>query len=109
MDSVKKLVPDQRLKIRSWNIKVLTMKSREVVDVMIRRARINNICLQDMRCIVRWLKYLLNRDINFSIHVKFTIHGVWIIMSMVLKDKVIDVKRLGDKVMVLRILQYPLC
>ena len=45
---VKKLVPDSKLRLATWNIGTLTSKGMVIVDTMIRR-KVNIICLQETK------------------------------------------------------------
>ncbi|KAL5139739.1 LINE-1 retrotransposable element ORF2 protein [Glycine soja] len=71
---VKKLVHDRRIHFGTWNIGTLTGKSMEIVDVMVRR------------------------KINF-----ISRNGVGIIVDKQWKKDVVDVRRVGDRIIALKL------
>jgi exonuclease III len=95
---VKKLVQDTRIRLGTWNIGTLTGKSMELVDVMLRR-KINILCLQE----TKWVgeKSRLIEDSGFKLWYTGKDrrkNGVGIIVDKSLKDEVVEVKRIGDRI-----------
>ena len=100
---VKKLVHKSRIRFGTWNIGTLTGKSMEIVDVMIRR-KINVMCLQETKWIGDKARELDTSGFKLWYAGKSkTKNGVGIIVDKDLRDKVIDIKRIGDRIIALKL------
>lgn len=99
----KRLVREVSLRIASWNIGTMTGRGRELVDVLERR-RINIACLQE----TKW-KGQRAREIGAGYKFYYCgcdgkRNGVGIVLDKELKNKVMDVKRVNDRVIVVKLL-----
>ena len=94
---------NHRLRIGSWNIGTLTGKAMEVVDVMIRR-KIYIMCLQETRWVGKKVKTLSETGYKIwytgNDRAK---NGVRIIMDKSLVDEVVDVKRIEDRIIMVKV------
>ncbi|KAJ0970135.1 hypothetical protein J5N97_023012 [Dioscorea zingiberensis] len=100
---VKKLVHESRIRIGSWNIGSLTGKSMELVDTLKRR-RIDIVCLQE----TRWIGNKAREIGNTGYKLWYCggdkhRNGVGIIVEPKMKDKVVEVKRIGDRIIHLKL------
>ncbi|KAL4197283.1 hypothetical protein AMTRI_Chr04g250330 [Amborella trichopoda] len=98
---VKKLVQENRIRLVTWNVGTLTGKSMELVDTM-RRRRVNIACLQETKWkgekakeIDGYKLWYIGKDNNRN--------GVRIIVDKDLKDKVVNVKRIGDRLLLIKL------
>ncbi|KAL5137687.1 Craniofacial development protein 2 [Glycine soja] len=100
---VKKLVHDRRIRFGTWNIGTLTGKSMEIVDVMVRR-KINFMCLQETKWTGEKAKELDNLGFKLWYTGKIrSKNGVGIIVDKEWKKDVVDVRRVGDRIIVLKL------
>ncbi|KAL5191016.1 Craniofacial development protein 2 [Glycine soja] len=100
---VKKLVHDRRIRFGTWNIGTLTGKSMEIVDVMVRR-KINFMCLQETKWTGEKAKELDNSGFKLWYTGKTrSRNGVGIIVDKEWKKDVVDVRRVGDRIIVLKL------
>ncbi|KAL5153945.1 Craniofacial development protein 2 [Glycine soja] len=100
---VKKLVHDRRIRFGTWNIGTLTGKSMEIVDVMVRR-KINFMCLQETKWTGEKAKELDNSGFKLWYTEKIrSRNGVGIIVDKEWKKDVVDVRRVGDRIIVLKL------
>ncbi|KAH1262515.1 Craniofacial development protein 2 [Glycine max] len=100
---VKKLVHDRRIRFGTWNIGTLTGKSMEIVDVMVRR-KINFMCLQETKWTGEKAKELDNSGFKLWYTGKIrSRNGVGIIVDKEWKKDVVDVRREGDRIIVLKL------
>ncbi|KAL5164575.1 Craniofacial development protein 2 [Glycine soja] len=100
---VKKLVHDRRIRFGTWNIGTLTGKSMEIVDVMVRR-KINFMCLQETKWTGEKAKELDNSGFKMWYTGKIrSRNGVGIIVDKEWKKDVVDVRRVGDRIIVLKL------
>ncbi|KAM2030946.1 hypothetical protein ACFX16_042264 [Malus domestica] len=91
------------MRLGTWNIRTLTGKSMEVVEVMVRR-RINIMCLQETKWVGRKGKDLENSGFKLWYSgTNRTRNGVGIIVDKTLTQDVVDVKRVGDRIMAIKI------
>ncbi|KAM7489846.1 hypothetical protein LguiB_027330 [Lonicera macranthoides] len=99
---VKKLVHERRIRFGTWNIGTLTGKSMEIVDTMIRR-RINFMCLQETKWVGAKAKELDTSGFKlwYTGKVKSR-NGVGIIVDKWWKKDIVDVKRVGDRILALK-------
>ncbi|KAM2865587.1 hypothetical protein COP2_021752 [Malus domestica] len=96
-------VQESKMRLGTWNIGTLTGKSMEVVEVMVRR-RINIMCLQETKWVGRKAKDLENSGFKLWYSgTNRTINGVGIIVDKTLTQDVVDVKRVGDRIMAIKI------
>ncbi|RXI01051.1 hypothetical protein DVH24_001285 [Malus domestica] len=96
-------VQESRMRLGTWNIGTLTGKSMEVVEVMVRR-RINIMCLQETKWVGLKAKDLENSGFKLCYSgTNRTRNGVGIIVDKTLTQDVVDVKRVGDRIMAIKI------
>ncbi|KAH1196522.1 Glutathione hydrolase 1 [Glycine max] len=100
---VKKLVHDSRIRFGTWNIGTLTGKSMEIVDVMVRR-KINFMCLQETKWTGEKAKELDNSGFKlwYTGQIRSR-NGVGIIVDKEWKKDVVDVRRVGDRIIALKL------
>ncbi|XP_047028785.1 craniofacial development protein 2-like [Helicoverpa zea] len=99
----KKRVREVRLRYASWNVGTMTGRARELADVLKRR-RINVACLQE----TKW-KGTKAREIGEGYKFYYCgsdgkRNGVGIVLDKNLKESVIDVKRVNDRIIVVKIM-----
>ncbi|RZB42550.1 Craniofacial development protein 2 [Glycine soja] len=100
---VKKLVHDRRIRFGTWNIGTLTGKSMEIVDVMVRR-KINFMFLQETKWTGEKAKELDNSGFKLWYTGKIRLrNGVGIIVDKEWKKDVVDVRRVGDRIIALKL------
>ena len=95
------------LRIGSWNVGTMNQKSYQLEDVMIRR-RIHILCVQE----TKWRnqsnksRFLDTRTKEYKIHyhgIENQRNGVGIILSAELQKNVIDIKKVSDRLMSIKI------
>jgi hypothetical protein len=104
MRRVRKLVEPSRVRVGTWNVGLLTSKLREVVDTMIRR-RVNILCIQETKWKGQEAKEV--EDTGFKPWYTgntSTKNGIGIVLNKSLKDEVVDIKRQGDRVILVKLL-----
>ncbi|XP_045449635.1 craniofacial development protein 2-like [Melitaea cinxia] len=99
----KRRVQEVNLRIASWNVGTMTGRGRELADVLERR-RINIACLQE----TKW-KGQRAREIGAGYKFYYCgcdgkRNGVGIVLDRELKNKVTDVNRVNDRVIIVRLL-----
>ncbi|PUZ43430.1 hypothetical protein GQ55_8G009000 [Panicum hallii var. hallii] len=100
---VRKLAEPTRIRLGSWNVGSLTGKLRELVDVAIRR-RVNILCVQE----TKW-KGQKTKEVEgsgFKLWYTGTTsgrNGVGILIDKSLKNGVVDVRRQGDRIILVRL------
>ena len=99
---LKKPVKEWKIRAGTWNVGTLTGKLREIVDVMERR-KVDFLCVQE----TRW-KGNSAREIGNGYKLYYSgsregRNGVGVIVSNTWKDKVIEVKRVNDRILRLSI------
>jgi hypothetical protein len=90
--------------VGTWNVGSLTGKLREVVDTMIRR-RVNILCVQEMKWKGQKTKKV--EDTGFKLWYTgntSTKNCVGIVLDKSLKDGVVDIKRQGDMIILVKLL-----
>ncbi|KAM2221020.1 hypothetical protein ACFX1S_020148 [Malus domestica] len=98
-------VQESRMHLGTWNIETLTGKSIEVVEVMVRR-RIDIMCLQETKWVGLKAKDLENSGFKLWYSgTSRTRNGVGIIVDKTLTQDVVDVKRVGDRIMAIKIVK----
>ena len=103
MRGVRKLVEPTRIHIGSWNVGSLTDKLRELVDTTIRR-RVNILCVQETKWKGQKAKEVEN--MGFKLWYTGTVankNGVGILIDKSLKNGVVDVKRQGDRIILVKL------
>ena len=96
-------VQESKMRLGTWNIGTLTGKSMEVVEVMLRRM-INIMCLQETKWVGLKAKDLENSGFKLWYSgTNRTRNGVGIIVDKTLTQDVVDVKRVGDRIMAIKI------
>ena len=104
MRRVRKLAEPSRLRVGTWNVGSLTGKLREIVDTMIRR-RVNILCVQETKWKGQKAKEV--EDTGFKLWYTGTTankNGVGIVLDKSLKDGVVDIKRQGDRIILVKLL-----
>ena len=104
MRRVRKLAEPIRLRVGTWNVGSLTGKLREIVDTMIRR-RVNILCVQETKWKGQKAKEV--EDTGFKLWYTGTTankNGVGIVLDKSLKDGVVDIKRQGDRIILVKLL-----
>jgi len=99
----RKLVEPTRIRVGSWNVGSLTGKLRELGDVATRR-RVNILCVQE----TKWKGQKAKEVDNTSFKLWYTgtaanKNGVGVLIDKSLKDGVVDVRRLGDRIILVRL------
>ncbi|KAG2645297.1 hypothetical protein PVAP13_2KG426005, partial [Panicum virgatum] len=100
---VRKLAKPTRIRIGSWNVGSLTGKLRELVDAAIRR-RVNILCVQETKWKGQKAKEI--EDTGFKLWYTGATpgrNGVGILIDRSLKDGVVEVKRQGDRIILIRL------
>ncbi|KAH1202758.1 Craniofacial development protein 2 [Glycine max] len=94
---------EKRIRFGTWNIGTLTGKSMEIVDVMVRR-KINFMCLQETKWTGEKAKELDNSGFKLWYTGKIrSRNGIGIIVDKEWKKDVVDVRRVGDRIIVLKL------
>jgi hypothetical protein len=104
MRKVRKLAEHSRMRVGTWNVGSLTGKLREVVDTMIRRC-VNIFCVQETKWKGQKAKEV--EDTSFKLWYTentSTKNGVGIVLNKSLKDGVVDIKRQGDGIILVKLL-----
>jgi exonuclease III len=104
MRRVRKLAEPSRLRVGTWNVGSLTGKLREIVDTMI-RWRVNILCVQETKWKGQKAKEM--EDTGFKLWYTGTTtnkNGVGVVLYKSLKDGVVDIKRQGDKIILVKLL-----
>jgi hypothetical protein len=104
MRRVRKLAEPNRLRVGIWNVGSLTGKLREIVDTMIRR-RVNILYVQETKWKGQKTKEV--EDTGFKLWYTGTTtnkNGVGIVLNKSLKDGVVDIKRQGDMIILVKLL-----
>ncbi|PUZ66512.1 hypothetical protein GQ55_3G317100 [Panicum hallii var. hallii] len=102
-NEVRKLAEPTRIRLGSWNVGSLTGKLRELVDVAIRR-RVNILCVQETKWKGQKAKEV--EGSGFKLWYTGTTsgrNGVGILIDKSLKDGVVDVRRQGDRIILMRL------
>ncbi|ONM58670.1 Retrovirus-related Pol polyprotein LINE-1 [Zea mays] len=100
---VRKLVEPTRVRVGSWNVGSLTGKLREIVDVVVRR-RVNILCVQETKWKGQKAKEV--EGTGFKLWYTGTAtnkNGVGVLIDKSLKDGVVDVKRVGDRIILVKL------
>jgi hypothetical protein len=100
---VRKLTEPTRIRLVSWNVRSLTGKLRELVDVAIRR-RVNILCVQETKWKGQKVKEV--EGSGFKLWYTGTTsgrNGVGILIDKSFKDGVVDVRRQGDRIILVRL------
>ncbi|AQL05851.1 Retrovirus-related Pol polyprotein LINE-1 [Zea mays] len=100
---VRKLVKPTRVRVGSWNVGSLTGKLREIVDVAVRR-RVNILCVQETKWKGQKAKEV--EGTGFKLWYTGTAtnkNGVGVLIDKSLKDGVVDVKRVGDRIILVKL------
>jgi hypothetical protein len=100
MRRVRKLAEPSRARVGTWNVGSLTGKLREVVNTMIRRI----LCVQETKWNGQKAKEV--EDTGFKLWYTgntSTKNGVGIVLDKSLKDGVVDIKRQGDMIILMKL------
>jgi hypothetical protein len=104
MRRVRKLAEPSRVCVGTWNVGSLTGKLREIVDTMIRR-HVNILYVREMK----WKRQKAKEVKHTSFKLWYTCttstkNGIGIVLDKSLKDGVVDIKRQGDKIILVKLL-----
>jgi hypothetical protein len=100
---VRKLAEPRRIRLGSWNVGSLTGKLRELVDTAVRR-RVDVLCVQETKWKGQKAKEV--EDTGFKLWYTGTTsnkNGVGILVNKSLRDGVVDVKRQGDRMILVKL------
>ncbi|XP_028796772.1 craniofacial development protein 2-like [Neltuma alba] len=100
---LKKLVYESKIRFSTWNVRTLYGKSREVVEVMGKR-KINILCLQETKYVGKKAFEFTNRFKLWYTGKVGTRNGAVIIIDNEWKQNVVEVKRIEDRIISLRII-----
>jgi exonuclease III len=103
MRRIRKLA-EPRVCVGTWNVESLTGKLREVVDTMIRR-HVNILCVQETKWKGQKAKEV--EDTSFRLWYTgntSTKNDIGIVLDKSLKDGVVDIKRQGDMIILVKLL-----
>jgi len=100
---VRKLVDDSMIRIGSWNVGSLTGKLRELVDVAHKR-RVNILCVQETKWVGEKAKEVEGTGFKLWYSGKDrNKNGVGILVDKSLRDKVVEIKRQGDRIILIKL------
>jgi exonuclease III len=104
MRRIRKLAEPRRLRVGTWNAGSIMGKLREIVDTMI-RWRVNILCVQE----TKWKRQKAKevKDTSFKLWytgIMINKNGVGIMLDKSLKDGVVDIKRQGDMIILVKLL-----
>lgn len=100
---VRKLAEPRRIRLGSWNVGSLTGKLRELVDTAVRRG-VDILCVQETKW--RGQKAKEVEDTGFKLWYTGTAtnkNGVGILINKSLKSGVVNVKRCGDRIILVKL------
>jgi hypothetical protein len=103
VQGVRKLVESTRIRVGNWNVGSLTGKLRELVHAASRRC-VNIICVQETKWKGQKVKEVENT--GFKLWYSETVankNGVGILIDKSLNDGVVDVKRQGDRIILVKL------
>ncbi|XP_061353446.1 uncharacterized protein LOC133298207 [Gastrolobium bilobum] len=92
------------MRLGNWNIGTLTGKLRELADVFTRR-KVNIVCLQE----TKWAREKAKEVDGTGFKLWYTginksRNGVGIMIDKSFKDKVVDVKKKGDRIILVKLI-----
>ncbi|KAL4201226.1 hypothetical protein AMTRI_Chr02g257610 [Amborella trichopoda] len=98
---VNKLVQENRICLATWNVGMFIDKSMELVDTK-RYRRINIVCLQETK-----LKGEKTKEID-GYKLRYTgkdnnRNGIGILVDKYLKNKVVNIKRISDRLLLIKL------
>uniref|UniRef100_A0A8I6WSC6 Endonuclease/exonuclease/phosphatase domain-containing protein n=1 Tax=Hordeum vulgare subsp. vulgare TaxID=112509 RepID=A0A8I6WSC6_HORVV len=100
---VRKLAEPRRIRLCSWNVGSLTGKLRKLVNTVVRR-RVDVLCVQETKWKGQKAKEM--EDIGIKLWYTGTTsnkNGVGILVNKSLRDGVVDVKRQGDRMILVKL------
>ena len=100
---VTKLAEPTRIRLGSWNVGSLTGRLRELVDSVIRRC-VNILCVQETKWKGQKAKEV--EDTGFKLWYTGTTanrNGVGVLIDKSLNDDVVDVRRQGDRIILVKL------
>jgi exonuclease III len=100
---VRKLAEPTKIRLNSWNVGSLTGKLRELVDAAIRR-HVNILYVQETKWKDQKAKEV--EDTGFKLWYTGTTsgrNGIGILIDRSLKDGVVDVRRQGDRIILVKL------
>jgi hypothetical protein len=104
MRKVRKLAEPSRVRVGTWNVGSLTGKFQEVVDTMI-RWRVNILCVHETKWNGQKVKEVEDTGFKLWYTENTSIkNGVGIVLDKSLKDGVVDIKRQGDMIILVKLL-----
>ena len=99
-------IPQNTLKVASWNIGTMRGRSSEIVETITRR-NIDLCCVQEVRWRGASARYITGKDSRYKF---FWIGndqgtgGVGVLLAEKWVDKVYDIKRVSDRIMLIKLL-----
>jgi exonuclease III len=102
-EGVRKLVEPPRIRVGSWNVRSLIGKLRELVDAASKR-HVNILCVQETKWKGQKAKEVENT--RFKLGYSGTVankNGVGILIDKSIKNGVVDVKRKGDRIILVKL------
>jgi hypothetical protein len=100
----RKLVGESRIRLGSWNVGSFTGKLRELVDTAIRR-RVNILCVQETKWTGQKAKEVDNTGFKlWYTGKKRSRNGVVILIDKSLKNRVVAVRRQGDRIIMIKLI-----
>jgi exonuclease III len=104
MRRVRKLAEPSRMRVGTWNVGSLTGKFREVVDTIISQ-RVNILYVQETKWKGQNAKKVEDTDFKLWYTENTPIkNGVGIVLDKRLKDGVVNIKRQGDMIILMKLL-----
>jgi Reverse transcriptase (RNA-dependent DNA polymerase) len=99
----RKLVQEERIRLGSWNIGSLTGKLRELADTFVRR-KVNIACLQETKWVGEKSKEVEGSGFKlWYTGAERNKNGVGIMVDRSLRDEVVEVKRNGDRIILVKL------
>jgi len=99
----RKLVEPTKIRIGSWNVGLLTGRLIELVDTAIRR-RVNILCVQETKWKGQKAKEVDNTGFKlWSTGTTANRNGVGVLIDKSLKNDVVDVRRRGDRIILVKL------
>jgi hypothetical protein len=99
---VRKLVEPIRIRVGSWNVGSLTGKLKELVDTASKR-HVNILCVQETKWKGQKVKEVENTGSKlWYLGTVGNKNGVGILIDKTLKDGVVDAKRQGDRIILVK-------
>ena len=98
--------PHDTLKIASWNISTMRGRSSEIVETIMRR-NVDLCCVQEVRGRGASARYITGKDTRYKffwVGNDQVTSGVGVLLAEKWVDKVYDIKRVSDRIMLIKLL-----